>query len=82
MYSLVSQYTPPQKYKITKIQSTEFYKFNDLKCPSENTSVPLGREKKSTKRESEKEGGTSETKGIEGRGKHDLVFVGGKGLKP
>jgi hypothetical protein len=34
------------KCRISKIQFTEFKKFNKLKCPSEDTSVPLGREKK------------------------------------
>ena len=29
-----------------KIQSTELKKVNKLKCPSEDASVPLGREKK------------------------------------
>ena len=28
------------------MQSTELLKLNKLKCPSEDTSVPLGREKK------------------------------------
>jgi hypothetical protein len=32
-------------YKIPKIQSTELKKVNKLKCPSEDTSVLLGREK-------------------------------------
>jgi hypothetical protein len=40
MYSLI------KKYRIPKIQSTELKKFNKLKCPSEDASVPLGREKK------------------------------------
>ena len=35
-----------KKYIIPKIQSTELKKFNKLKGPSEDTSVPLGREKK------------------------------------
>ena len=35
-----------KKYRIPKIQSTEFKKVNKLKCPSEDASVPLGREKK------------------------------------
>ena len=33
-------------YRIQKIQSTEFKRLNKLKCPSEEASVPLGREKK------------------------------------
>jgi hypothetical protein len=35
-----------KKYRIPKIQSTELKKVNILKCPNEDTSVPLGREKK------------------------------------
>ena len=35
-----------KKYRVLKIQSTELKKFNKLKCPSEDTSAPLGREKK------------------------------------
>ena len=35
-----------KKYRIHKIQSTELKKVNKLKCPSEDASVPLGREKK------------------------------------
>ena len=34
------------KLRIPKIQSTEIKKVNKLKCPSEDASVPLGREKK------------------------------------
>jgi hypothetical protein len=33
-------------YRIPKIQSIEFKRLNKLKCPSEDISVPLGREKK------------------------------------
>jgi hypothetical protein len=35
-----------KKYRITKIQSTEFEKVNKLKGPSEDASVSLGRKKK------------------------------------
>ena len=35
-----------KKYRIPKIQSTELKKFNKLKGPSEDASVPLGRENK------------------------------------
>jgi hypothetical protein len=34
------------KYRIHKIQSTELTNLNKLKCPSEDASVLLGREKK------------------------------------
>jgi hypothetical protein len=37
-----------QKYRIPKIKSTELKKVNKLKCPSEDSSVPLEREKKAT----------------------------------
>ena len=33
-------------YRIHKIQSTEFKRLNKLKCPSEDASVPFGKEKK------------------------------------
>ena len=35
-----------KKYQISKIQPTELKKVNKLKGPSEDASVPLGREKK------------------------------------
>ena len=35
-----------KEYRIPKIQSTELKKVNKLKGPSEDASVPLGREKK------------------------------------
>jgi hypothetical protein len=35
-----------KKYTIPKIQSTELKKANELKCPSEDVSIPLGRERK------------------------------------
>jgi hypothetical protein len=37
-------------YKIPKVQSRELKKVNKLKCPSEDTSVPLGKEKKAITR--------------------------------
>ena len=49
-----------KKYRIPKIQSTELKKVNKLKCPSEDASVPLGREKKAIT--SGGEGGTWEGK--------------------
>ena len=36
----------PNPYRIPKIQYTELKKLNKLKCPSEDASVPLGRQKK------------------------------------
>ena len=38
--------SPPKKYRINKIQSTELKKISKLKCLSEDVSVPLGKEKK------------------------------------
>ena len=35
-----------KKYRITRYSPTELQKVNKLKGPSENASVPLGREKK------------------------------------
>jgi hypothetical protein len=70
-----------KKYRIPKIQPTELKKINELKCPSEDTSVPLGREKKATT--SEEEGRELERKVDRGRGgKADVVLGEGKGLKP
>jgi hypothetical protein len=80
-------------YRICKIQSTELKKVNKLKCPSEDTSVPLRREKKATTSgEGGKDlggkvdgvGGGRELgrKGVGERGKPDLVLGEGKGLKP
>ena len=46
-------------YRIPKIQSTELKKVNKLKCPSEDPSVSLGREKKAV---TSGEGGTWEGK--------------------
>jgi hypothetical protein len=42
-------------YRIPKIQSPEFKKLNKLKCPSEDTSVPL--EEKRKQSQVVKEGG-------------------------
>jgi hypothetical protein len=62
--------------RIPKTQPTELKKVNKVKCPSEDASVPLGREKKATTRG---ERGTWE--GKRGRGDHDLALGGGKELK-
>jgi hypothetical protein len=35
-----------KKYRIPKIHSTGLKNLNKLKCPSEDASIPLGREKK------------------------------------
>jgi len=52
MFSPISRYLPKQNTKnrinrIPKIQYTELKKISKLKNPSEDTSVPFGREKKS-----------------------------------
>ena len=81
----ISQKT--KTYGIPKIQSTEFKKLNKLKCPSEDASIPLGREKKEQP-QVEREGETWEEKwtgwgrSVGGRGEPDLVLGEGKGLKP
>ena len=74
-----------KKYRIPKIQPTELKKVNKLKCPSEDTLVPLGREKKAI---------TSGEKGRDlggkwlqvgewaGRAEPALVLGEGKGLMP
>jgi hypothetical protein len=74
------------QYRIPKIQSTELKKVNKLKCPSEDASVPLGRQKKAI---TSGEGGTDlggkvDREGVcgVGRGEPDLVLGEGKGLKP
>ena len=46
-----------KNYRIPKIQSTELKKVNKLKGPREDTSVPLGREKKVITRQREKDSG-------------------------
>jgi hypothetical protein len=50
MFSLISgktkQTNKEKTSRIHKIQSTEFKRLNNLKCQSEDASVPLGREKK------------------------------------
>ena len=58
MYSLISGYKS-KKIFFQKTQDTvhRTHKVNKLKCPSKDTSVPLGREKKAiTSREGEREG--------------------------
>jgi hypothetical protein len=51
MYSLIilDKKKKKKKYRIFKIQSTELKKVNKLKCPNEDTSVSLGREKTTIK---------------------------------
>ena len=64
-------------YRIYKLQPTEFNRFNKLKCPSEDASVPLGRKKKAIicgQRGRDAEGKSEE-------GEPDLVLGEGKRLK-
>ena len=61
-------------YRIPKIQSTELIKVNKLKCPSEDTSVPLGREKKAIISGRRKGLGRECGERLEGRGESDLVL--------
>ena len=57
-----------KRYRIPKIQSTELKKLNKLKCPSEDASVPLGREKKAI---TSGEGGRDLGGKVEGRGRRE-----------
>ena len=49
-YILTNKWILTKKYRISKIQYTELKKVNKPKCPSEDTSVPLGKEKKTITR--------------------------------
>jgi hypothetical protein len=51
-----------KKYRIPKIQSIELKKVNKLRGPIEDTSIPLGREKKAIT------GGRREAESWEGKG--------------
>jgi hypothetical protein len=60
-------------HRIHRIQSIELKKINKPKGPSEDASIPLGREKKAIKG-GRREGRTLVGKGTgRGRGKHDKV---------
>jgi hypothetical protein len=68
-----------QKYKISKIQSTEHNKVNKLKCPSEDTSVPLGvRGEKNQSQRGARDGPRRERGLGDERGEPDLVLCGEK----
>jgi hypothetical protein len=75
-----------KRHRIPKIQSTELKMVNKLKCPSEDISVPLEREKKattSTEGERHMEGKVDRVgRQREGRGEPDLVLGEGNELKP
>ena len=67
-----------KKYRVPKIQSTELKNVNKLKCPSEDASVPLGREKKAITRMQEwRDLGGKVDQGW-GRGEPDLISSEGK----
>jgi hypothetical protein len=71
MYSLISGILALKKYRIHSIQFTELKKVNKRKSPSEDASIPLGREKKAITGGG-RQGETWVGKGIErGRGEHD-----------
>jgi hypothetical protein len=63
-----------KKYRIPKIQSTDITKVNKLKGPSEDASVPLGREKKTIT--SRRDRGTWEEKwtGLGGHREGNLIW--------
>ena len=70
-----------KKYRIPKIQSTELKKVNKLKGPSEDASVPLGREKKAiTSGEGGRDLGGNVDWGIEGS-RVELDLVLGEGIE-
>ena len=64
-----------KKYRIPKIQSTELKKTNKLKGPSEDASVPLGREKKAIT--SGKGGRDLDEKEMEGAERGTCSILGG-----
>ena len=67
-------------YRTPKLQSTDLKKLNKLRCPSEDTSIPLG---SLTSEEGENwEGKMDRLWGVRERGKPDLVLDEEKGLKP
>jgi hypothetical protein len=69
-------------YRIPKIQFTEPKKVNKMKCPSEDASVPLGREKKAiTSGEGGRDLGGKVGGGIRGSGEPYQVLGEGKVLK-
>jgi hypothetical protein len=49
-YVLTNKWILTKKYRIPRIQPTELKKVNKLNCPSEGTSVSLGRERKAISR--------------------------------
>ena len=71
-----------KKYRVRRIQYTELTKVNKLKCPSEDTSFPLGREKKAiTSGEGGRDLGGKVGGGIRGSGEPYQVLGEGKVLK-
>jgi hypothetical protein len=85
-HSLISGYLPIIiiiQNKQNTVHRTQ--KLNKLKCPSEDASVPFGREKKViTSGEGGRDLGRKVDRvvGSGARGKPDLVLGEGKGLKP
>jgi DNA-binding beta-propeller fold protein YncE len=68
-----------KKYRLPKIQSMELRMINKLKVPSEDSSVTLGREKKTTTREGGKD---LEVKVVGGKGNMIWYWVGAKDWNP
>ena len=70
-------------FRITKTQSTELQKVNKLNGSSEDSPLPLGREKKGiTSGEGGRDMGGKIDRGLEERVEPDMVLGEGKGLKP
>jgi hypothetical protein len=68
----------PPKKTIQNTQDTVHRRLNKLKCSSENTLVPLGRDKKAI---ISGEGGRGLGGKVDGRRQPNLVLGEGKGLK-
>ena len=79
-YVLTNKWILAKKYRIHRIKSTELKKVNKLKDPSEDGSIPLGREKKSNPRE-QRHGGSWVGKGLGGE-RNMINYWGKAGLKP
>jgi hypothetical protein len=69
------------RYRIPKVQSLEITKLNKLKCPSEDSSVSLGREKAVTSWKGQRNWEGKLMGVFGGREEPDLVLGEGKGLK-
>ena len=67
-YVFTNKWILAKKYRIPRIQSTDLKKLNSSKGPSEDISIPLGREKRSQGRDMEETGWESWGRGAGRRG--------------